>query len=304
VEFPLPWERLLWRSRSLLRPRTQYGLTDLRLVQISPRREAELAIYDLGVVRTTRSWADRLLSTSTLTVRARQDRRAPLVLRHIRRGAEVAAVLELLASEAHHTLDVDALRSALLWQPSERTSKNRTLLLGVTALLLVLTVVAIGLQGQIPAAIAYPVNDAIVPGGVKRDRDQIVRFMETTVMPWARTALAPIVGGEDRVVCATCHGTSAADHDWGMPAVAALPSPIVRQLGWERFGGEMDAQMRNAIYGYGAQSDKQSKASYMREIIMPGMAQLLHRPAYDFTRTYEYNRTHLAFGCYHCHRVK
>jgi hypothetical protein len=304
VEFPLPWERLLWRSRSLLRPRTQYGLTDLRLVQISPRRDAELAIYDLGAVRTTRSWVDRLLNTSTLTVHARQNRRAPLVLRHIRRGAEVAAVLELLASEARHTLDVDALRSALLWQPSERTGKSRKLLLGVSALLIVLTVVAIGLHGQIPAAIAYPVNDAIVPGGVKRDRDQIVRFMETTVMPWARTALAPIVGGEDRVVCATCHGPSAPDHDWAMPAVAALPSPIVRQLGWERYGGGMDAQMRNAIYGYGAQSDKQSKASYMREIIMPGMAQLLHRPAYDFTRTYEFNRTHLAFGCYHCHRVQ
>jgi hypothetical protein len=304
VEFPLAWERLLWRSRSLLPPRTQYGLTDLRLVQIAPGRDDELAIYDLGMVQTTRSWADRLLNTSTLTVHARQDRRTPLVLRHIRRGAEVAAVLDLLAGEVHHPLDIDALRSALLWNPSERTGSGRKLLLGITALLIVLTVVAIGLHGQVPAAIAYPVNDAIVPGGIKRDRDQIVRFMETSVMPWAKTALAPIVGGEDRVACTTCHGASATDHEWRMPAVAALPSPIVRQLGWERYGGEMDAQMRNAIYGYGAQSDKQSKASYMREIIMPGMAQLLHRPAYDFTRTYEYNRTHLAFGCYHCHRVQ
>ena len=123
-------------------------------------------------------------------------------------------------------------------------------------------------------------------------------------MPWARTALAPIVGGEDRVACTTCHGTGAPARGWRMPAVAALPSPVVRVLGWERYGGEMDAQMRNAIYGYAAQSDKQSKASYMREVVMPGMAHLLHRPAYDFTRTYEYNRTHLAFGCYHCHRVK
>ena len=131
-----------------------------------------------------------------------------------------------------------------------------------------------------------------------------MRFMEMTVMPWARTALAPIVGGEDRVACTTCHGTGAPDRGWRMPAVAALPSPVVRELGWERYGGEMDAQMRNAIYGYAAQSDKQSKASYMREVVMPGMAQLLHRPAYDFTRTYEYNRTHLAFGCYHCHRVQ
>ena len=41
----------------------------------------------------------------------------------------------------------------------------------------------------------------------------------------------------------------------------------------------MDAQMRNAIYGYFAESDKQAKAAYMREVVMPGMARLLHRPA-------------------------
>ena len=57
----------------------------------------------------------------------------------------------------------------------------------------------------------------------------------------------------------------------------------------------MDAQIRNAIYGYLAQSDKQAKAAYMRETVMPGMARLLHRPAYDFTQPYEYNRSRLAF---------
>jgi hypothetical protein len=304
VEFPLPWERLLWNSRSLLPLRPRYGLTDLRLVRIARRRDDEIALYDLGVVQTTRSWIDRLLRTSTLTVHARDNRRQPLVLRHIRGGAEVAAVLELIAGDPHQTLDADALRSALLWQPPDGAASRQPWLVGITALCLALTVVAIGLHGQTRAAIAYPVNDAIVPGGIKRDREQIVRFMETTVMPWARTALAPIVGGADRVACTTCHGQGAPDRDWRMPAVAALPSPVVRDLGWERYGGEMDAQLRNAIYGYGAQSDKQSKASYMREVVMPGMAQLLHRPAYDFTRTYEYNRTHLAFGCYHCHRVK
>jgi hypothetical protein len=304
VEFPLPWERLLWTGRSLLPPRTRYGLTDLRLVRIARRHEDELAIYDFGSVHTSRSRVDRLLHTSTLTVRARDDRRPPFVLRHVRRGAEIGAVLELLASEPHQTLDADAIRSALLWQPSERTDRSREWIVGAAALLVALTVVVIGLHGQIRTPIAYPVNDAIVPGGIKRDREQIVRFMETAVMPWAKTALAPIVGGEDRVTCTTCHGTSPPDRGWKMPAVAALPSPVVRDLGWERYGGEMDAQMRNAIYGYAAQSDKQSKASYMREVVMPGMAQLLHRPAYDFTRTYEYNRIHLAFGCYHCHRVQ
>jgi hypothetical protein len=304
VEFPLPWERLLWRSHSLLPPRIQYGLTDLRLVRVAHRHEDELAIYDIGSVRTTRSWVDRLLNTSTLIVAARAQRRSPLVLPHIRHGAEVAAVLDLLVNDPFQTLDADALRSALLWHPSPRAGGGARLLVGIVALVVALTVVAIGLHGQTRAAIRYPVNDPIAPGGVKRDRDQIVTFMEATVMPWAKTALAPIVGGEDRVACTTCHGTSAPESGWGMPAVAALPSPVVRELGWERYGGGMDAQMRNAIYGYTSQSDKQSKASYMREVVMPGMALLLHRPAYDFTRTYEYNRTHLAFGCYHCHRVQ
>jgi hypothetical protein len=62
--------------------------------------------------------------------------------------------------------------------------------------------------------------------------------------------------------------------------------------------------MRNAIYGYLAESNKQARAAYMREVVMPGMADLLHRPAYDFTKAYDYNRSHHALGCYHCHRVK
>jgi hypothetical protein len=62
--------------------------------------------------------------------------------------------------------------------------------------------------------------------------------------------------------------------------------------------------MRNAIYGYSAEPNKTSRAGYMRETVMPGMARLLHRPPYDFTRTYEYNRERFAFGCYHCHKVK
>ena len=89
-----------------------------------------------------------------------------------------------------------------------------------------------------------------------------------------------------------------------MPAVAALPEPHVRLLGWETSSTAMDAQMRNAIYGYVAESDNHARAAYMREVVMPGMARLLGRPPYDFTRSYEYNRTHLAFGCYHCHRVQ
>ena len=91
---------------------------------------------------------------------------------------------------------------------------------------------------------------------------------------------------------------------WRMPAVAALPEPEVRDRGWEIYSSGMDAQMRNAIYGYATESEKSAKAAYMREVVMPGMAALLHRPAYDFTKSYEYNRSRDALGCYHCHQVK
>lgn len=123
-------------------------------------------------------------------------------------------------------------------------------------------------------------------------------------MPWARAVLGPLKGGSSRVTCETCRGRDPEARQWEMPAVAALPQPDVKNEGWERYSEGMDAQMRNAIYGYLAESEKQHRAGYMREIVMPGMARLLHRPAYDFTRTYAYNRSRLAFGCYHCHRVK
>jgi hypothetical protein len=88
-----------------------------------------------------------------------------------------------------------------------------------------------------------------------------------------------------------------------MPAVAALPEPHVKERGWETYSSRMDAQLRNAIYGYAAESDNQARAAHMREVILPGMAALLRRPAYDFTRSYNDNRAKLAFGCYHCHQV-
>ena len=122
-------------------------------------------------------------------------------------------------------------------------------------------------------------------------------------MPWARTALGPIKGGADHVTCETCHGTDARRASWQMPAVAALPQPDVRDAGGRCTAARMDAQMRNAIYGYLAESDKQAKAAYMREVVMPGMARLLHRPPYDFTQSYD-TTARVAFGCYHCHQVK
>jgi hypothetical protein len=128
--------------------------------------------------------------------------------------------------------------------------------------------------------------------------------METDVMPWARVTLGRLKGGPDRVTCETCHGAQASDRRWRMPAVAALPQPDVRDRGWEIYKTNIDAQMRNAIYGYLAGSDNQAKAGYMREVVVPGMSRLLHRPSYDFTQSYEYNRSRRALGCYHCHQVQ
>jgi hypothetical protein len=169
--------------------------------------------------------------------------------------------------------------------------------------LFAIIIIGVGLRGK-AAPIVYAADDAIEPGGVKKSRHEIVAFMEREVMPWARVALARIAGGADRVTCETCHAASADERGWQMPSVAALPLPDVLDRGWEIYNANLDAQVRNAIYGYSAGSDNQARAAYMREVVMPGMARLLHRPAYDFTRTYEYNRARRALGCYHCHRVK
>jgi hypothetical protein len=302
MQVPLAWERLLWRGRSWpIGP--GYALTDFRLVRIDGPRSAELALHDLREIRTERTLLDKLLGTLTLVVHGRDTREPPFVLSHIRGGVQLRGIIEILSGDTPAAIDVDTLKAALQWSPTppQRHAPRRLVLIG--AVMAVLFGVVISVQGK-PAPVIYPPDDAVYPGGVKRDTASIVRFMETTVMPWARHELGPIVGGSDRVTCETCHGEAPEEHRWTMPAVSALPKPDVLDRGWELYSSSMDSQMRNAIYGYLAESDNQAHAAYMREHVMPGMARLLHRPPYDFTRTYEYNRTHFAFGCYHCHRVK
>jgi hypothetical protein len=309
VEIPLPWERLLWSGRPWhLRRRLggeRYLLTDVRLVRIVQRgldSFDELAFDDIGDVQRTESRLDRLLGTSTVVIHARRDF-PPMVLARIRHGAQLAALLELIAGDPHTPLDPESVRQALAWEPRPPASLAREALGGLVAVMLAILGVAIGLRGH-AIAVTYTPDDAIAPNGVKRPQAEIRRFMETDVMPWARETLGRIKGGADRVTCETCHGANADARAWQMPAVSALPLPDVRERGWEIYSSAMDAQMRNAIYGYVAEFDNQAKAGYMREIIVPGMARLLHRPAYDFTRSYEYNRSRNALGCYHCHRVK
>jgi hypothetical protein len=299
------WERLLWQGRPW-RPGPwctgeRYLLTDFRLVRIARSGTDELALDDITDVQRTESRLDRLLGTSTIAVRGR--RASPLVLVSVRRGAQLAALLELLAGDPRAPRDAEATRSALAWNPRSPSIDLREALGGLVALLIALFAVVIGLHGK-TAAVSYAPDDAIAPNGERRSEADIIRFMERDVMPWARQALGPIKGGAGRITCGTCHGDQAAARAWQMPAVAALPQPEVRDRGWETYTGTMDAQMRNAIYGYIAESDNQAKAAYMREVVVPGMARLLGRPAYDFTKPYEYNRSRRALGCYHCHRVK
>ena len=302
MEEPLPWERLLWRGGALFPPGVHYLLTDFRLVRTSRGKSEEIAIDDVGEVHQRTAPLDRILNTSTLVVHPRSGRRPLLVLSHVRHGAQLAALLELLADDPRASWDSESVRAALAWEPRGVTQNYGGALVGVGALIVTIFAVAIVLHGKARSE-TYAPDDEIYPGGIKKDREEIVRFMETSVMPWARQVLGVIKGGPSSITCETCHGWHAEARGWQMPAVAALPRPVVVRSGWELYSSGMDAQMRNAIYGYVAESDKQAKAAYMREAVMPGMAALLRRPAYDFTQTYDFNRTRVAFGCYHCHQV-
>jgi hypothetical protein len=306
-QVPLPWERLLWRSRSWHFSRCaageRYLLTDVRLVRIARHTLQDIPLDDIGNIQRLEIRADRMFGTSTLLIHSRRRSGESITLTAIRRGRQLAVLLELLGTDPRAPRDRDAVRAALAWEPRVSPFRLRKALLGLAGVVIAVGGLAIGLHGK-TAPVSYAPDDAIAPGGAKRNQADITVFMQRDVMPWARTTLGRIKGGADRITCETCHGRDADGRAWRMPAVAALPQPDVRARGWEIYNSGMDAQMRNAIYGYLAEYDNQSKATYMREVVLPGMAQLLHRPAYDFTRPYEYNRARGAIGCYHCHQVK
>ena len=182
------------------------------------------------------------------------------------------------------------------WQPPDRSF--RAAFVAPVLLIVAFLAVAIGLSGHV-GPVTYPPDDAVRPGGVKRSDEEIRAFMERDVMPWARTALEPVVG-RGQVRCETCHGRDAEARAWRMPAVRALPEPDVRR--WAQAAGS-DSQVRNALHGYLAEGDNLAVAAHMRGVVTPGMAALLRRPVYDFAQPYEYNRLRAAFGCYHCHLV-
>jgi hypothetical protein len=272
-------------------------------VKVAGSRTAELVLHDIGDVHRVQYPLDHIFGTSTLVVDARAPHVPSVVLSGVGRGAELAALIELLAGDPRARSDADAIRAALASAPRRAFASAGGTIVAAIVTLATFFGVAIGLQGR-ARPVGYSPQDPIAPNGEKRPADEIMRFMEADVMPWARSTLGPIVGGANRVQCETCHGRDGRVRGWQMPAVGALPAPDLRELGWERYNGSMDAQMRNAIYGYLAEPDKQAKATYMREVVMPGMARLLERPPYDFTRPYAENRARNAIGCYHCHRVR
>jgi hypothetical protein len=292
-EFPLPFEQIRWRTR-------RFALSDFRFVVLNGSRFArEIAIHDVARVAVEPSLVERLTSIGTLVVQSSREGHDGVRLRRVRNVRRQALKLDLLIAESRGLPPSDAVAGlplSSLWS-IPIPLRLHVILAGPVMVLLTLVAIGIGLSGH-TVPIAYPDEDAIRPGGVRRPTAEILAFMEQQVMPWARGALAPVVG-RNRVTCETCHGPDAEARGWAMPAVRALPEPDVRAM--EAAGS--DAQVRNALHGYLAEGDNQALAAYMRGVIVPGMATLLRRPAYDFAQTYEYNRSRAAFGCYHCHQV-
>ena len=146
----------------------------------------------------------------------------------MRRGAQLAALLELLAGDPRAPRDADAVRAALAWEPRQPSLDLRGALAGFRRR-------AASRSSPSPSACTARrspsptrADDAIAPNGEKRSQADIIRFMETDVMPWARATFGRLKGGADRVTCETCHGAHAEARGWRMPAVAALPQPDVR----------------------------------------------------------------------------
>jgi hypothetical protein len=268
----------------------------------------ELALDDIESITLTQAWWQRVAGTSTVHARSRRDGTF-LKLANIRHGPQLVLVLQLRATELFEddtrAFDPEFFRRAL--KPVETPvvgSRHHGFALAATLVFAVLFgVIALTRQPSLPPVV-YANDDPVAPHGDRRPTDEIVAFMEREVMPFARDALGPLVGGAANVTCETCHGSDGAQRSWRMPGVRALPEPQLRLAGLERARSWLDPQMRNAVYGYVAQEDKQSIAAYMRQVVMPGMAKLMHRPAYDFAKSYGHNRSRAAVGCYHCHLVE
>jgi hypothetical protein len=75
----------------------QYVLTDFRLVRSRGTRVDELVLHDIADVRRVDAGIDRLFGTSTLVVSGRGRTPRTIVLAGIRKGTQLAALIEFLA---------------------------------------------------------------------------------------------------------------------------------------------------------------------------------------------------------------
>ena len=122
VDIVLPWERLLWSGRPAFRlpQRERYFLTDFRLVRVAGAQIDELLLRDISEIQQIQS--NGRLGLSTLIVHPRARRRPALVLRRVRRGPQLAALLEWLSGEpgdGGRALDARAIAAAMAWNPPE-----------------------------------------------------------------------------------------------------------------------------------------------------------------------------------------
>jgi len=303
------WERIFWSASpafpfSVFHPGRTYVLTDLRLAsQQRERIVQEIALDDIAAVRLEQTWYQRVTATSTVRIHSKRAGRC-IVLANVYHGPQLALILQLLATDRFGALmDPEFVAGALAPGAPHLLRPNHGLLAAATLALVLMCVMAAVARHDTLAPVTYGADDPIAPGGHRRSTADIMAFMEAEVMPFARRALAPVVGGVNNVKCETCHGDDAKARAWKMPGVRALPEPDVRWAGMEHTGFWLDPQVRNAVYGYLAEEDKLPTAAYMRGVVMPGMAKVMHRPPYDFTKSYGYNRAHVAVGCYHCHLV-
>ena len=308
-------ERVFWSGcprfpLSVIAPKTSYTLTDLRiLVRCRGRIVHEIALDDIADVDLRQTWRQRVAGTSTVRVQSKRARRW-VALQDISQGPQLALVLQMLSAEAatNGLCCADAIGPAFIERALSRDAPHlipprHGAVTAAAAVCLLMFAIAGIAQHSTLTPVTYGPDDPIAPSGNRRSMRDIAGFMEAEVMPFARQALGPIVGRAN-VACETCHGEDAPARGWQMPGVRALPEPEVRFAGMERAAFPLDPQIRNAIYGYLAEEDKLPTAAYMRAVVMPGMAKVMRRPAYDFTKTYSYNRSRVAVGCYHCHRVQ
>jgi cytochrome c553 len=312
--FLLAWERLLWSGRPgplapWRRLRVRYHVTNTRVIVATraghPLRE--ILFDELAGIELHQSRAERLAGTATVVLRARDPAEPPVELTDLRQGPELALVLQLCAADRTGFEQESEFFSKALGRGRPGVLEPgflQPLPLVTLGVALLAAAFLLSWRPAIAPSVRFPIDDAIAPGGVKRSHAEIVLFMQRDVMPVARRVLGPVKGGAQQVTCETCHGPHAVAIQWKMPAVRALPEPQFRFAGLERYNTRLDPQIRNAIYGYLAEEDKQSTAAYMRSVVMPAMARVLGRPSYDFTRSYEYNRLRAAIGCYHCHLVE